>query len=177
MVFGDSLSAGYGLPANKGWVTLLQQRIDDKQLGYQVINASISGDTTSGGVRRIDQALRSHHPVLVIIELGANDGLRGLSLKEMRLNLEKMIRKVKASTAKVLLVGMEMPPNYGIAFTGRFKKVYQQVSESEDIPLVPFLMNGFASDMGKFQRDGVHPNVEAQATMLDNVWPTLEKLL
>jgi len=177
MVFGDSLSAGYGLPTGKGWVNLLQQRIDQRQLGYEVINASISGDTTSGGLNRLNQALQKHRPVLVIIELGANDGLRGLSLKEMRQNLEQMVDKVKATTAHVLLVGMEMPPNYGIAFTRRFKQTYDNISEEKSVPLVPFLMEGFASDMKYFQRDRVHPNVDAQILILDNVWPSLEKML
>jgi acyl-CoA thioesterase-1 len=177
MVFGDSLSAGFGLPNGKGWVNLLQQRIDSEKRGYEVINASISGDTTSGGVRRIDQALRKHHPVLVIVELGGNDGLRGLSLKEMQNNLELIIKKIKKTSAQVLLVGMQLPPNYGLAYTRRFEKTYIKVAESEDVPLVPFLVDGIESDMSYFQADRIHPNTKGQPVMLNNVWQKLAEMI
>lgn len=177
MVFGDSISAGYGLAKGEGWVDLLQQRLDQENHGYAVVNASISGDTTSGGADRIEQALKTHFPVLVIVELGGNDGLRGLSLKEMHNNLTTIIQQTKKTGAKVLLVGMQLPPNYGIAFTRRFAKTYTRVADNEAVPLVPFIFKGFESDMKYFQSDRIHPNKEGQPLMLDNIWPELEKLL
>lgn len=177
MVFGDSLSAGYGLSAGKGWVNLLQKQLDQNKHAYQLINASISGDTTSGGVRRINQALKTHHPVLVIVELGANDGLRGLSISEMRKNLTSIIQSAKSANAKVLLLGMQLPPNYGLAFTRQFEKTFFTVAENENISLVPFLFKGFESDMRYFQNDRIHPNEKGQQLMLGNVWPYLEELL
>ena len=177
MVFGDSLSAGYGLPKGKAWVNLLQQRLDQGELGYQVVNASISGDTTSSGVRRINQALNTHHPVLVIVELGGNDGLRGLSIKEMHSNLVQIIQSIKSAGARALLVGMQLPPNYGQAFTRRFSKTYSTIAKKENVALVPFLLKGIESDMSYYQNDRIHPNAKGQKVMLNNIWPHLKKLL
>jgi len=177
MVFGDSLSAGFGLPNGKGWVDHLQKRLMAKQYPHQVINASISGDTTSGGVSRIQRALETHKPNIVIVELGANDGLRGLSLKEMRDNLGLILEKIAQTKAKTLLIGMQLPPNYGVAFTRQYAKSFTTVSEHHGTPLVPFLMAGIATDLEYFQADRFHPNVKAQPILLDNIWPYLEKLL
>ena len=177
MVFGDSLSAGYGLSAGKGWVNLLQKQLDQSEHAYQLINASISGETSSGGAARIAATLQAHKPSIVIVALGANDGLRGLSISEMRKNLTSIIQSAKSANARVLLLGMQLPPNYGLAFTRQFEKTFFTVAKNENISLVPFLFKGFESDMRYFQNDRVHPNENGQQLMLDNVWPYLEKLL
>jgi len=176
-VVGDSISAGYGLNQNEGWVHLLQQRLSSNGYPHQVVNASISGDTSSGGLQRINNALKKHAPDIVIIELGANDGLRGLSLKQLESNLSKMITLSQNNKASVLILGMQLPPNYGPAYTKAFSNVYLSVSKNKRTALLPFLFTGFESDLSLFQKDRIHPNVDAQELILNNVWPTLLPLL
>jgi acyl-CoA thioesterase-1 len=177
MVLGDSLSAGYGLPQGKGWVDLLQQRLERENYTYRVVNASISGDTTLGGRNRVAEALAQHRPRIVILELGSNDGLRGQPLDAMRENLVAIARACRAAKAKVLLVGMRMPPNYGLDYTEKFHASFVAVAKQIRAPLVPFLLEGFAQRRDLFQADGIHPDVEAQKLMLDNVWGKLRPLL
>jgi acyl-CoA thioesterase I len=177
LVVGDSLSAAYGLPSDQGWTTLLNRRIAMERLPYRVVNASISGDTTANGLARLPRALAEHRPDIVIIELGGNDGLRGLSLVQMKHNIESMIRKARAAGAKVLLVGIELPPNYGRPYTERFHRSYREIAAAEHVPLAPFLLQGIATHPGLMQADGIHANAKAQPRMLENVWPLLRPLL
>lgn len=177
VVFGDSLSAGYGLPAGQGWVSLLEGRVREAKLPYRVVNASISGETTLGGRNRIADALAAHRPAVLILQLGSNDGLRGQPLEATRDNLAAMIRAAKGARSAVLLVGMQLPPNYGIAYTQKFRELYAGLAREQRVQLVPFLMEGFGDDMELFQPDGIHPNGRAQARMLDNVWTELRPLL
>lgn len=175
-VLGDSLSAGFGLSTGEGWVDLLRQRLRDQQHPYRVINASISGDTTGGALARLPQAL-DPSPHILIVELGGNDGLRGLSLKNMEANLRQIIQTAHSQGSKVLLLGMQIPPNYGPLFTQQFQEVYARVARDMNTPLVPFLLAGLEDRREFFQRDQIHPNAEAQPILLDNVWPELVKLL
>jgi acyl-CoA thioesterase-1 len=181
LVLGDSLSAAYGMAEREGWVALLAQRIDEQDLPWQVVNASISGDTTRGGLTRLPRALERHDPALIIIELGGNDGLRGvhpnIMIEEMRDNLTELIRLSQAHGAKVLLLGMHLPPNYGNHFTERFHAVYHEVARAQDVPLVPFFLEGVADDRALMQPDGIHPTAEAQQRMLENVWEALRPML
>jgi len=177
LVFGDSLSAGYGLPQDKGWVHLLATRLRDERLNYTVANASVSGETTAGGVRRIPDALRQHQPDIVVIELGANDGLRGQNLDVMRQNLEVMIDASRKARAQVLLVGMRLPPNYGMSYTEKFRQTFADIARAKKTAFVPFLFEGFGEDGRYFQADRVHPTSEAQALMLDTIWTGLKPLL
>jgi len=177
MVFGDSLSAGYGLPRAKGWVDLLQQRLEREHYAYRVVNASVSGETTLGGRNRMAAALAQHRPRIVILELGSNDGLRGQALDAMRENLVDMMRACRAAKAKVLLVGMRIPPNYGPDYTEKFRASFVAVAQQVGAPLVPFLLEGFADRRDLFQADGMHPDVEVQSLMLDNVWDKLRPML
>jgi len=177
MVFGDSLSAGYGLPQGKGWVDLLQQRLQRENYTYRVVNASISGETSLGGRNRLADALTQHHPVIVILELGANDGLRGQAPEATRENLLAMVRATRAAKAKVLLVGMRIPPNYGPDYTEKFHASFVAVANQTQTPLVAFLLEGFADRRDLFQTDGIHPDVQAQSIMLDNVWGRLRPML
>lgn len=177
LVFGDSLSSAYGIERNRGWATLMQQRLDEKKFDYKVVNSSISGETTAGGASRLAGALATHRPSIVIIALGANDGLRGLSLDAMRANLDAMVRSSRKSGARVLLVGMRLPPNFGLEYAEKFQKVYRDVAARERIPSVPFLLEGFAEKPDFFQPDGIHPAVPAQALVLENVWRGLAPLL
>lgn len=177
LVVGDSLSAGYGIEMRDGWVTLLQQRLTKQGYPHAVVNASISGDTTSGGRARLPDALKRHRPQIVILELGGNDGLRGLSLRETRANLEAMIETAKNAGAQVLLVGIHLPPNYGPEFTGKFHAIYHDLARAHNTALVPFLLEGVALTSGLMQPDGIHPRAAAQPRLLDNVWPSLEALL
>ncbi len=170
MVFGDSLSAGYGLKPGEGWVNLLQQQLGKH---HRVVNASQSGETTAGGLARLPAALAAQRPDLVILELGANDGLRGLPLEAMQANLDAMIRTCRDKNARVVLVGMALPPNYGPEYTRRFSGVYHQLARQYRLPFVPFLMEGFAGDMTQFQADGIHPTAAAQRRILQNVRPRL----
>jgi acyl-CoA thioesterase-1 len=177
LVFGDSLAAAYGLPREEGWVALLQQRLAKEGYDYTVVNASISGETTRGGLTRLDAALRTLRPRIVILELGANDGLRGQPLAATRANLITMITRIRRSGARALLVGMRLPPNYGPAYAQEFETMYARVAHSQRIALVPFLFAGFADRPEFFQPDGLHPNADAQPLALDNVWKELKGLL
>ena len=177
LVFGDSLSAEYGLPRGTGWVQLLSGRLAKEAGQYSVVNASISGETTSGGRTRLPQLLQRHRPSIVVLQLGANDGLRGLSLASMRDNLAAMIEASREAGARVLLVGMRIPPNYGRGYAERFAGVYAQLASDQKVALVPFLLDGFADDLEFFQADRIHPNERAQPRMLDTVWPQLAPLL
>ncbi len=177
MVVGDSLSAGYGLRQHEAWPALLDQKLRTAGYGYSVVNASTSGDTTANGLSRIDAALRTHKPAIVIIALGANDGLRGLSLRSMRENLENMTRKSQAAGAKVLIAGMQLPPNYGPDYTQKFSGTFADVAAHTRSGLVPFLLEGFASDPQSFQADGIHPIAAAQSRIVENVWVRLGPLL
>ncbi len=176
LVLGDSLSAGYGLPAGSGWVDLLRHRLHQQGLDWAVINASITGDTTRGGLSRLPEALARHRPQVVIIELGGNDGLRGFPLAQIRANLRKLVQLSRDAGAKVILLGVRLPPNYG-EYAERFHALYHQVAETEQVPLVAFFMQGVAENRDLMQADGIHPAVSAQPRLLDNVWPTLQPLL
>jgi acyl-CoA thioesterase-1 len=177
LVYGDSLSAAYGLSREQGWVHLLARRLQEKKLDYKVANASISGETTLGGRNRIAAALEAHRPAVVILELGANDGLRGNSLAATRANLEEMVDASRAAGARVLLVGMRLPPNYGTAYTEKFQQVYRDVAKDKKLRLVPFLFEGFFDQRDHFQPDGLHPAARAQEKMLNTVWKELKPLL
>lgn len=177
LVFGDSLSAAYGIPADSGWVSLLEQRIHQKKPGYRVVNASISGETTSGGRYRIEQVLAEHRPAVVILELGANDGLRGLPLDAAAANLNAIITACRNSKARVLLIGMRLPPNYGSAYAAKFQSIYQQAAQHHKIPLLPFLLEGFADNPKLFQADGLHPTTTAQPLIMEKVWKLLQPIL
>ena len=177
LIVGDSLSAEYGLRRDTGWVRLLSDRLAKEAKQYSVVNASISGETTSGGRTRLPQLLQQHRPSVVVIQLGANDGLRGLPLAAMRENLVVMVRESRASGARVLLVGMRIPPNYGREYSERFTAVYEQVADGERVSRVPFLLDGFADDLDYFQADRIHPVEKAQPRMLDAVWRQLAPLL
>lgn len=177
LVLGDSLSAGYGLPRDQGWVQLLEQRLRAEKPDYKVVNASISGETTGGGVNRIDALLKTHRPALVILALGANDGLRGAAPDSIRRNLEAISDACRAAKARVLLVGIRLPPNYGTEYTGKFQDVFRAVARSRKLPLVPFLLDGFPENRELFQDDGMHPTAAAQPLMLETVWKELRPLL
>ena len=177
LVFGDSLSAAYGLAPSQGWVHLMGERIAREKLPWRVVNASISGDTTAGGLRRLPADLERHHPAIVVIALGANDGLRGQPVADARANLEEMIRLARAARAEPVLVGLMIPPNYGIDYAREFADIYPQVARKERIRLVPFLLAGIAERRDLFQADQLHPVAQAQPRILDNVWPALEPLL
>jgi acyl-CoA thioesterase-1 len=177
MVYGDSLSAGYGLPREQSWPALLAQRLKQSAPDYTVVNASISGETSAGGERRISHALARHKPALVILALGANDGLRGHSLDSLRANLETMITASRKANARVLLVGMRIPPNYGGDYTRQFAGVYATLAQKHQLPFAPFLLDGFAGDRELFQGDGLHPNTKAQAMMLETVWKVLQPMV
>ena len=174
LVWGDSLSAGYGLDANTGWVHLLEQRLQTQAGNWKVVNGSVSGETSAGGLARLPEALQHYRPQLILIELGANDGLRGQSLAAMRGNLERMIDDSLTAGARPLLLEMRIPPNYGADYTGRFTQVFDDVAAARKIPLVPFFLAPVAGDRNRwFQDDGLHPNAQAQPLLLDAVWPTL----
>ena len=177
LVVGDSLSAAYGMNVQSGWVALLQKRLAQEKSDYRVVNASISGDTTANGLTRLPRLLDEHKPAIVIIELGGNDGLRGLTLVQMKHNITAMVTKAKSRHARVLLIGMRLPPNYGNYYTERFQRVYREVAAEQRIPLVPFLLAGIAAHERLMQPDGIHANATAQPKMLDNVWPHLRPLL
>ncbi len=177
LVWGDSLSAGYGLQKGQEWPALLQTRLQAEGFRHVVVNGSVSGETSSGGRTRLPDALAEHAPRVVILELGATDGLRGLQPGLLADNLKAMVAAANGAGARVLLVGMHMPPNYGPAYTRRFSAVYRELAEREDLPLVPFLMEGFADRPEMFLADGIHPTAEAQGLILDNVWVELKPLL
>jgi acyl-CoA thioesterase-1 len=177
LVFGDSLSAAYGIRPEQGWVALLAQRLQAQEYGYQIVNASVSGETSSGGLQRLPRALQLHQPQIVILELGANDGLRGLPVGEMRRNLAEMLKVVQASGARVLLLGIRIPPNYGPRYTDEFASVFAQLAAQYHVPLVPFLLAKVALDPALKQEDGLHPNAAGEKPVLENVWPYLQPLL
>jgi acyl-CoA thioesterase-1 len=177
LVLGDSLSAAYGIKPAQGWVALLQKRLQDQGYGQRVVNASVSGETSSGGLQRLPRALQLHKPGIVIIELGSNDGLRGLPLSVTRDNLAKMVAAAKKAGADVLLVGMQMPPNYGARYTAEFAALFRELATRNGLALVPFLLESVALNDKLMQADGLHPNVNGQPIILDNVWPHLEPLL
>jgi acyl-CoA thioesterase I len=177
MIYGDSLSAGYGLPQKTGWVTLLKKQLKTQQSVYQVINASISGETTIGGLNRIEQVLKRYHPNIVIVELGVNDGLRGLPIKSIHDNLEAIVKACNQSKTSILLVGMRLPPNYGVTYTQKFSAIYQQIAKRHELRLVPFLLEGFGDKPEYFQEDKMHPNKNAQEKILTNVWKVLHKMI
>lgn len=174
LVMGDSLSAAYGIEREEGWVSLLAERLDDKA---QVINASISGETTSGGLQRFTDIIGQRQPDIVLLELGGNDGLRGLAPNQMQANLASMIEHSQEAGAQVLLLGIDIPPNYGQAYRDAFTGVFHSLAEEYDVALVPFLLEDIALDAQLMQSDGIHPTAEAQPIILDNVWPELESLL
>jgi acyl-CoA thioesterase-1 len=177
LILGDSISAGYGLPADSGWPVLLQRRLASEHYPYTVINASISGDTTAGGRARLEALLAQHRPAITVIELGGNDGLRGGSVDAMRQNLDAMAAAAQKQGSRVLLVGMRMPPNYGPAYVQRFNATFADVAKARKTALVPFLFEGFADNEALFQPDRVHPLQAAQPQLLDNVWRELKPLL
>jgi acyl-CoA thioesterase-1 len=173
LVLGDSLSAAYGMRVDEGWVALLQQRLPD----HRIVNASISGETTDGGVNRLPALLKKHRPDIVIIELGGNDGLRGFQIQRIRDNLAALVGMSREAGAQVLLLGMKIPPNYGLRYTREFHDSFAQTAKRFDIPLLPFLLDGIATRAELMQEDRIHPNAKAQPHMLDNVWPYLEPLI
>ena len=177
LVFGDSLSAGYGLDRGEGWVSLLRERLDTSDRDVEVVNASVSGETTAGGRGRLDAALKRHEPDVVVLELGGNDGLRALPIKTMKDNLAAMIDTSRASGAKVLLLGMRIPSNYGKRYADQFHQAFVDLADETDVAFVPFFLEDIANDRGNFQNDGVHPNAQAQPAMLDAVWPELAPLI
>lgn len=178
MIFGDSLSAAYGVQTEVAWVALLKERLDEEGLDqWQVVNASIGGETTDGGLRRLPQLLNENEPDIVVIELGGNDGLRGFPPKVIRRNLSRMIEQVNDAGARVLLVGMQIPPNYGQRYTSAFAEMYPELAEEHETELVPFFLDGVYDQDGMMQDDDIHPTAEAQGQLLNNVWPVLEPML
>ncbi|MCY1274218.1 Esterase TesA precursor [compost metagenome] len=177
LVVGDSISAGLGLDTGAGWVSLLEKRLEEQGFDYRVVNASISGDTSAGGLARLPQLLAQEQPELVVIELGGNDGLRGMAPIQLQRNLAGMVSQSKQAGAKVLLLGMRLPPNYGERYTQAFARVFEQVAEEQEVPLVPFFLEGVGGDPRMMQADGIHPAANAQPRLLENLWPTLKPLL
>ncbi len=178
LVFGDSISAGYGLAGvDLGWVELLRTRLKTEGYGYQVVNASVSGETTAGGLARLPRALEQHRPQIVILELGGNDGLRALPVPQMHDNFAHMIDLATRAGAKVLLLGMRIPPNYGPQYTSQFEAVYGDLARTDKLPLVPFLMDHIALQPELMQNDDIHPNVKGQPILLTNIWPALQPML
>jgi acyl-CoA thioesterase-1 len=174
LVVGDSLSAAYGVEPSEGWTSLLQSRLTAEGYGYRVVNASISGDTTTGGLGRLPRALRVHQPALVFIELGGNDGLRGTPVAVIRENLSAMIRLAQEAGARVILAGLQMPPNYGSRYTSDFARIYPELAREFGVGLVDFFLDGVALNRRLMQPDGIHPNADGQARLLDNAWPVLK---
>ena len=177
LVLGDSLSAAYGVPSETAWVELLRDRIESQDLDWTVVNASISGETTDGGLRRLPGLLEAHDPTIVVIELGGNDGLRGFPPNVIESNLANMIEQVRDTGATPLLVGMQIPPNYGQRYTTMFADIFPTLSDRYNTPLVPFFLDGIYDQDGLMQGDGIHPTEEAQPRLLNNIWPKLEPLL
>ena len=177
LVFGDSLSASYGIPEKRGWVSMLGERLQKEKLAYRVVNASISGETTSGGRTRLAKVLAEHKPAVVVLELGANDGLRGLPIAEMKKNLGAMIEQSQKSGARVLVVGTRMPPNYGPEYAQAYEAAFTDLAKTHKVALAPDLMAGFGERLEYFLPDRIHPNESAQPQVLDNVWKALRPLL
>lgn len=177
LVLGDSISAAHGVATEDGWIAQLRRRLDAEGYRHEIVNASVGGDTTSGGLARLPEALEKHRPAIVIIELGGNDGLRGLAPDRMQSNLEKMIAHARSSGARPLLLGVRLPPNYGPTYVERFTQVYRDVAERTSVPLVPRMLEGVGERRDMMLEDGIHPNAKGHARILDNVWPKLEPLL
>lgn len=177
LVLGDSLSAGWGIDSEQGWVALLRQRLDRRHPGYRVVNASVSGDTTRTGLNRLGAALEQYQPSVVIVELGGNDGLRGLSFSEIERNLTGIIDLSQQAGAKVLLTALRLPPNYGQVYNSRLDELFRRISEQREVALVPRLLDKVDDDPALMQSDGIHPTARAQPRILDNVWPLLQPLL
>lgn len=177
LVFGDSLSAAYGIRQQDGWVALLQQRLQKQRIDYNVVNASISGETSSGGAARIEAALAAHKPAITIIELGANDGLRGLPVKQMSANLSAMVRAAQKTGSRVLLVGMRLPPNYGAQYTQEYEKAFATIARQHNAAFAPFLLEGVATRRELILEDNLHPNAAAQPLILETIWKPLQSLL
>ncbi|MDF9617617.1 arylesterase [Pseudomonas entomophila] len=177
LVVGDSISAGFGLDTREGWVELLQQRLKDEGFDDQVVNASISGDTSAGGRARLPALLVAHKPDLVVLELGGNDGLRGQPPQQLQQNLALMIDRARQAGARVVLLGMRLPPNYGVRYTTAFAQVYEQLASDKQVPLVPFFLEGVGGVPAMMQADGIHPAPVAQSRLLENAWPTIKPLL
>lgn len=177
LVMGDSISAAYGMSLDEGWVALLQDRLHDESRPFEVINASITGETSAGASSRLPELLQQHSPDVVILELGGNDGLRGYPIKRFRENMAGMAQQSLDAGARVLLLGMEIPPNYGSRYTSAFRESFSALAEEMNLALVPFMLQGVATRPELMQRDGIHPTVAAQSQLLDNVWPTLQTLL
>ncbi|MBH3361101.1 MULTISPECIES: arylesterase [Pseudomonas] len=177
LVVGDSISAGFGLDSRQGWVSLLQQRLKEEGYTDQVVNASISGDTSAGGQARLPALLAAHKPSLVVLELGGNDGLRGLPPQQLQQNLASMVDQAREAGAKVVLLGMRLPPNYGVRYTSAFAQVYERLSIQKQVPLVPFFLEGVGGVPQMMQADGIHPTVGAQPRLLENAWPAIKPLL
>ena len=177
LVVGDSISAAFGLDSRQGWVALLEKRLQDEGFDHRVINASISGDTSAGGLARLPVLLAEHRPDVVIIELGGNDGLRGQPPMQLQQNLASMVEKSQQAGAKVLLLGMKLPPNYGVRYTTAFAQVFTDVAQAKQAAMVPFFLEGVGGVAGMMQADGIHPSVPAQPVLLENAWPALRPLL
>lgn len=177
LVLGDSLSSAYGLPRESGWVHLLARRLESRRPRLAVVNASVAGETSAGGLTRLPELLAVHHPAVVVLALGANDGLRGLPVDATAANLEAMLRLVRRQGGRALLVGMRLPPNYGEAHTRQFQAIYPALAKRAGVPLAPFLLEGVATRLDLFQADGLHPDAQAQPVLLENVWRTLAPLL
>ena len=176
-MFGDSLSAGYGIDVDQSWPALLQSRLAEEGYEHRVVNASISGETTEGGATRIVSALESFSPVLVILELGGNDGLRGFPPQRIEANLRKIIETTRGAGAAIVLLGIRIPTNYGTRYTQSFENVYRELATAEDVPWIEFFMDGVALNEDLMQDDGIHPNAEAQPILLDNAWPIISGAL
>ena len=177
MIYGDSLATAYGLKQQQGWVAMLAARLKRAHPGTEVINASVTGETTRGAAARIATDLARHHPTLVLLELGGNDGLRGLPMRDTRANLETLIRAIRKTRAEVVLIGIQIPPNYGLDYAREFREMYPELAKQHNLVLVPFILDGVAEQRALFQGDGVHPTAEAQQRILDNVWPAVESAL
>lgn len=177
LVLGDSISAGYGIPVERGWVALLQERLSGKGYSYHVVNASISGDTTRSASARLEKLLEQEHPDIVLVELGGNDGLRGLALDEIEKNLGTIIESLKKQHARVLLIPMQLPPNYGPVYNSGFQEMYQRLGKADDIRVGKFILEGIGDRPELMQSDGIHPIAAAQEKMLDNIWPALQSML
>ncbi len=177
LVYGDSLSSAYGMPERQGWVALLDERLKREQPDYSVVNASISGETTAGGLARLAKVLERTKPAIVVLELGANDGLRGLPIAQMKKNLATMIERAQGAGARVLIVGMRLPPNYGTDYAGSFERAFAELAKAHKTAYLPFLLEGFGERYELFQPDRVHPTEKTQPTVLNNVWKALAPLL
>ena len=177
LVVGDSVSAAFGIAQARGWVALLGERLKRERLDYSVVNASVSGDTSAGGAARLAPLLKKHRPAIVILELGGNDGLRGMPVAQLKKNLGAMIEQSRRAGARVLLIGIQVPPNYGRQYVSEFERAYRDLAKRYGVPLVPFLFEGFGEKRDLFQPDGIHPSEAAQPLMLETIWPRLRPLL